>query len=143
MAERPLYLSAATLNLYDTGSDGSGVGSPLWFGTCAEGLSLSHAIETVDFRPTGVAYPIKKQVGEVHRIAIERIFVVDGEGYEMDRTKSYVMEIEWTDPNTGSTHKRTYFGVTGSATNVSSAGQSRMDLEQGFDAQFYTEDNAA
>jgi hypothetical protein len=142
MADRPLYLSAATLNLYDVDSSGNGTGSPLWFGTCAEGLVLSHSVEYVDAKPSGVQYSVKHPINETHSISIERVFIVDGAGYEMDRTKTYVMEVLWTDPNDSSTHKRTYFSVTGSATNVSSDGQSRMNIKQEFEAQFYTEANA-
>lgn len=139
MGEQVFTVTAATINLYRIDGDGEVVQPAVWLGACAEGLKLAYRFDKVVSRPTGAPYPKVHHVNEEHEIAIDRVWVIDGEDFEMERNQRYVMQIVWTDPNDGAdgTHTRTYYGVTNNSADLNSQEHFELRQNQVFNAEYY------
>ncbi len=138
MAEQVFTVSAAVINLYLIDGAGAVVSTPVWIGACAEGLKLLYRFDIVKSRPTGVPYPKVHHVNEEHEIRIDRLWVIDGQDFEMERNQRYVMQILWEDPNgAAGTHTRTYYGVTNNSADLNSEGHFELRHDQVFNAEYY------
>lgn len=143
MAERVFTVSAATVSLYQIDGDGEVVGDPVWLGACAEGVKLAYRFEQVVSRPTGVPYPKVHHVNEEHEISIERLWVVDGQEFQMERNQRFIMQIEWEEPSGGSgTHTRTYYGVTNQSADMESREVFEFLQNQVFAAEYFVSETA-
>lgn len=142
MPEQVFTLSAATINLYLIDGDGAVVADPVWMGACAEGLRMAYRFEKVVSRPTGVPYPKVHHINEEHEVTIDRVWVLNGGEFEMQRNQRFILVIEWEDSDwEAGSHKRTYYGVTNNSADLVSQEVHELKQNQVFNAEYFIAEN--
>src|SRR5690242_3117768 len=122
MAEQVFVLNKAELSLFHSNAQGDAAdGDALFIGACAAGLKIGYRFDEVETRPSGVPYPNTHHVNESHSIEIERIWIVNGEEFQMERNRNYILKIKWVDPDDGSKYfQRSYYGVKNQSADMGS-----------------------
>jgi len=111
-----LNLIEAQVTLYAAQADGT-PGDAIWSGQVAERLSVRERWLTVQTRPTGAAYPVNHPLAPTYEIAIDRVWALPLNnliGFQPG-AGNYVLQVVWTDEDSGNWHRRTFYGVTISA----------------------------
>lgn len=110
-----LNLLEACVTLYPADNTGAPVlGSPIWLGSPAEKLSVRERWRIKETTTTGAKHPRKRPLIPDYDIAISRVWlldVADLTGWSAD-WQQYVLDVVWTDEDTGDWHRRTFYGVT-------------------------------
>lgn len=104
------------MTLYAAQADGT-PGDAIWSGQVAERLSVRERWLTVQTRPTGAAYPVNHPLVPTYEIAIDRVWALPLSnliGFQPG-AGNYVLQVVWTDEDSGNWHRRTFYGVTLSA----------------------------
>lgn len=139
MAEQIFTLDNAVISLYRSNAAGDGkVGGALYLGANAAGLRLVYSFDEVDSWPSGEPYAITHHVNESHEISIERVWLVNGEEFVMERNALYVLEITWKwHYDEAQTRTRTYYGVTNRSANLDSQSVHEFMQPQVFRARWF------
>ena len=137
----PYFLYEAVLSLYPEGPQGGAVmGTPLWWGAVANGLSLSTDLEGVRLMSSGAPYAKTHHVDESHSIEVERTWVIRktaGVDFVPQRNQRYVLELVWE--SQGFWYRRMYFGVTGEGVRWESSRALQFGNRQVYRAESFTQ----
>ena len=136
-------LLEAEVTLYPANADGTPqLANPVWTGAPAERLTARAAWIKQETRPTGAKHPRHHPLIPQYQIEIGRVWLIDDAlaptGFESDYNQ-YVLDVVWTDADSGQWHRKTFYGVT-----ISEQGWEARDVESGlmedqqFDAKYYT-----
>lgn len=110
-----LLVGEAALSLYPAAEDGAPLTSqPIWFGACAQDLRIAENWIGTETRPGGRKYPRRRAHVAQYTIDIGRVFQLqqaDPEDFESG-AGPYVLDVLWTDEDTGLWHRKTFYGVT-------------------------------
>jgi hypothetical protein len=125
-----LALSEATVSLYPANGDGSpATTQPIWSGLSAENFSAREKWIKHETRPSGAAYPRKHPLVAQYEISIERVW-----GFQMENAAGfvtnsgyYVLDVLWTDEQTGYWHRETFYNVT-----ISERSRRNQEIDRGF-----------
>jgi len=137
-------LLEAVLTLYPANDDGTpDLASPVWSGVPAQNLRVADRWIKVETRPSGAAYPKKRPLIPQFEIFIERVWALSLDQLEgvVPDENSYVLDIVWTDEETGNWHRETFYGVT-----INDRSRASQNVDGGFteelvfDAQYYIRD---
>jgi len=110
-----LNLLEAQVTLYATApGGGTGPTTALWSGQVAERLTVREQWLTAETRPTGAPYPVKHPLVPQYEIAIDRVWALplDNLAGFKPSDQEYVLEVIWTEEETGTWHRRMFYGVT-------------------------------
>jgi len=137
-----LNLIEAQITLYAAQADGT-PGDAIWSGQVAEKLSVRERWLTVQTRPTGAAYPVNHPLVPTYEIAIDRVWALPLSnliGFQPG-AGNYVLQVVWTDEDSGNWHRRTFYGVTISARSFAPQSiESEFVDGQEFAAQYFVAD---
>jgi len=137
-----LNLIEAQVTLYAAQTDGT-TGGVIWCGQVAERLSVRERWLTVQTRPTGAAYPVNHPLVPTYEIAIDRVWALPLSnliGFQPGAW-NYVLQVVWTDEDSGNWHRRTFYGVTISARSFAPQSiESEFVDGQEFAAQYFVAD---
>lgn len=134
-----LTLLEAQVTLYQQTAAG-GLGAALYSGSVAENLKVAEQWLKVETRPTGARYPAQHLLVAQYTVSIERLWslpLAQLAGF-MASQQNYVLDIIWTEEETGQWHRRTFYGVT-----IANSALAAKDIESGhtdnqeFQAQYY------
>ncbi len=130
MNDIALNLLEARITLYPADATGAPVlGSPIWSGAAAENLGIKGRWITTETRPSGIRYPRRHPFVPQFEILINRVWVLltsNLSGFQADHQR-YVLDIVWTEEETGDWHRRTFYGVT-----IQQQDLDAHDIESGF-----------
>ncbi len=137
-------LIESVLTLYPANADGTpDLDSPVWSGVPAQNLRVADRWIKVETRPTGAAYPKKHPLLPQFEISIERVWALYLDNLEgiIPDENTYVLDIVWTDEDSGNWHRETFYGVTiGDRNRASKNEDGGFTEELAFDAQYYIRD---
>lgn len=113
---------------------GKAAGDAIWFGVCAENITLEEQFEEERVERHGRPYASRHHIDEKHSISIEKWHVVreeDGELLEphLERFQQYVLVMTWFSEKLRYWIKRIYFGVTASSQSLGT-GDAMTDTKQ-------------
>ena len=135
-----LNLLEAKVTLYAP-APGGALGPALWSGQQAERLTVAERWLTVETRPTGGRYPAQHPLVPQYDISIERVWalpVANLAGF-MPGASTYVLDVLWTEEETGQWHRRTFYGVTiNSRSFAPQSIESEFVDGQSFQSQYFT-----
>jgi hypothetical protein len=137
-----LDLIEAVITLSQAQADGT-PGQAIWSGQVAEGLRVQERWMTVQTKPTGAPYPVNHPLVPTYEIAIDRVWALPLDnliGFQ-PTAGNYVLQVVWTDEDSGIWHRRTFFGVTISARSFAPRSiETEFVDEQEFASQYFTAD---
>ena len=144
-----LNLIEAQVALYSAQADGT-PGAAIWSGQVAERLSVRESWLTVQTRPTGAQYPVNHPLVPTYDISIDRVWALPLSnliGFQ-PTAGNYVLQIVWTqddeDENSGTWHRRTFYGVTISSRSFAPQSiESEFVDGQEFAAQYFVADSGS
>ena len=140
-----LNLIEAQVTLYQAQADGT-PGQAIWSGQVAEGLQVRERWLVVQTRPTGAPYPVNHPLVPTYEIAIDRVWALPLSsliGFQPG-TGNYVLQIVWTDEDSGNWHRRTFYGVTISARSFAPHSIETEFVDgQEFAAQYFVADTGS
>ena len=131
-----LNLLEAEVCLYPADPTGAPVlTAPIWLGAPAEKLTVRERWRVRETTPTGARYPVRHPLIPDYEIHLSRVWLLnlgDLTGWSAG-CQNYVLDVVWTDGETGDWHRRTYYGVT-----IGERGLDSRDIADGFtdDQQF-------
>ena len=140
-----LNLLECVLTLYPQNADGTpNLDMPVWSGVPAQNLRVADRWIKVETKPTGAPYPIKHPLIPQFEISIARVWALYEENLNgvVPDQGTYVLDIVWTEEQSGQWHRETFYGVT-----ISDRDRASRNEEQGFteelvfDAQYYVLDS--
>ena len=138
-----LNLLEAQVTLYAAQADGT-PGQAIWSGQVAEKLSVRERWLVVQTRPTGAAYPVNHPLVPTYEISIDRVWALPLSnliGFQPG-AGNYVLQVVWTDEDSGKWHRRTFYGVTISARSFAPQSiESEFVDGQEFAAQYFVADS--
>ena len=109
----------------------------------AEKLSVRERWLVVQTRPTGAAYPVNHPLVPTYEISIDRVWALPLSnliGFQPG-AGNYVLQVVWTDEDSGNWHRRTFYGVTISARSFAPQSiESEFVDGQEFAAQYFVAD---
>ena len=137
-----LTLIEATITLYAADPTGAPItDSPIWMGADSDYVQVADRWLKVETRPTAVKYPRRHPLVPQYEISIKRVWALPISnlvGFRPTRG-NYVLDVVWTDQDSGDWHRETFYGVT-----ISERSRASRDLnsnagefveDQVFDAQ--------
>ena len=137
-----LNLIEAQVTLYAAQADGT-PGQAIWNGQVAEKLSVRERWLVVQTRPTGAAYPVNHPLVPTYEISIDRVWALPLSnliGFQPG-AGNYVLQVVWTDEDSGNWHRRTFYGVKISARSFAPQSiESEFVDGQEFAAQYFVAD---
>ncbi|HEX3800244.1 MAG TPA: hypothetical protein VH413_16230 [Verrucomicrobiae bacterium] len=124
-----LTLLEAKISLYPAAADGSISGNALWNGADAESLSVRERWIKGETRPTGVSYPRRHPLIQQFEISLGRVWAlqITNAGGFTTVPQYYVLDIVWTDEDTGNWHRETFYNVT-----ISERSRNSRTIDEGF-----------
>lgn len=135
-----MTLIEATLTLYPAdATDAPITDQPIWSGVEANNLEIAEHWVKVRNTPTGVRVPRNHPLVAQYQIGIERVWALplgDLLGFKPVKNR-YVLDILWTDEESGDWHRETFYGVT-----ISERTRRSKEVDGGFveNQQFEAED---
>jgi hypothetical protein len=151
MPELVFTLNQAKIRLYpllDTGEPDTD--NPIFISADAEVLRLSQKWEEIRHTPTGVKYPIMRQISLRHEIAIDRLWKITQPliplgnllDFQMVRNPNWAMSIVWQQDDDELRYiGRMYYGVTCNTFDFGSRDMMEFLSNQIFQAQYFREFN--
>ena len=124
-----LSLLEARVTLYPATTGGAPVlTAPIWTGAPAEKLSVRERWRIKETTPTGARYPRRHPLIPDYEIALGRVWLLPADltGWSAG-WQNYVLDVTWTEEETGQWHRRTFYGVT-----IGERGLDSRDIESGF-----------
>ena len=136
-----LNLAEACISIYPADSTGAPILSQqLWTGAKAEGLRVMERWIVMETKPSGAPYPNKHPLVAQYEIAIDKVWSLalsELNGFQAEWT-NYVVDIVWTDEDTGNWQRRVFYGGTIADESLNSRSIDAGFTEgQNFNAQYY------
>jgi hypothetical protein len=137
-----LTLAEGVVCLYPANADGSAnTASPIWTGAPAENLTVRERWVKVETRPSGARYPRNHPLIPKYEVSIARVWVLQelNPAGLVTSYNEYVLDIVWTDEDTGDWHRETLYNVT-----ISERSRASRNIDEGFtdelmfDAEYMT-----
>ncbi len=125
-----LNLLEATVTLYPADTTGAPVLSlPIWTGAPTEKLTVRERWRIKETTPTAAKYPRRHPLIPEYDLNLGRVWLLktaDLSGWTAGH-QNYVLDVVWTEEESGQWHRRTFYGVT-----IAEHGLDTRDIDNGF-----------